>query len=787
MALYYINGTSNSGSTFGQTGFYYPLYLTQNEANAADTAAGGSGTSHPHGFTNTPNITFYMPDSTMNHAQSSAPTGSYNGEYYVAYTSPIAESDVQEIGTGVLASDTFDTWRKKTNDVGRETIATKAITNALNTDFSSLITVTGGATNIDTLSGSQIITGDKTFNALAKFPAADDSTNALQIGTSGKLHQTTGGFIFNDTVDNTAAAGAVKTASLEVTSGSVVYNSIPYTWPAGAPNDGQILKAGAGNSLVWQNEAAASTNIDAFVIEQLDKVGSVKMFAGSSLPDDKYVFCDGSKLSRTTYSDLYAAIGNTYALSTDADSDSNPVTGSSATHFRVPNLSGKVVIGVGTGSDNNATSSTFTLGGNTGSGGVIGEYSHDITLAEMPVHGHAIPTRYDDGNNSGSSAGTNLRSNFTSVNATQGGPSMPGVDNGRLKMRGNFVTGLAGGNSHTAATRGINQETHDGNTTNLNDGSGHGSAPFIGAGFAQEYTGQSKISQSNGNAGEDESAGLGVVTETKMNVTQPFIVLNYIIRAKSDNIAQLHLAAEKGIQLSSDGGTTYTDNTASNLLSLTATNSSPNKLRLNINETAAGGLQFNTTDPNKLEINPAFTGFNSRNLQGQIPGLRIRNKLFVMSSEIDVTNTGYDENVAHNFGNFTKTAGTEIKLTGRIAGRCDRVIGSWNGGIYYRVDVSLDNGVTYTNAGDAGYDLVMGNNSGNIDSAVFTIPFYAGLSTLSDQVLAATQIKVRYLYKIYRSSGTSTGKGEINARHAISTGSHAGWGFTNLYIEEFTT
>ena len=35
MAVYYINGTSSSGSTFGQSGYYYPLYLTASEANAA--------------------------------------------------------------------------------------------------------------------------------------------------------------------------------------------------------------------------------------------------------------------------------------------------------------------------------------------------------------------------------------------------------------------------------------------------------------------------------------------------------------------------------------------------------------------------------------------------------------------------------------------------------------------------------------------------------------------------------------------------------------------------------
>ena len=56
---------------------------------------------------------------------------------------------------------------------------------------------------------------------------------------------------------------------------------------------------------------------------------------------------------------------------------------------------GRVLIGVGTGTDANNTSQTFS------SAEVIGgEYTHKLTVAEMPSHKHQIKTNNDDWNNS---------------------------------------------------------------------------------------------------------------------------------------------------------------------------------------------------------------------------------------------------------------------------------------------------------------------------------------------------------------------------------------------------
>lgn len=57
--------------------------------------------------------------------------------------------------------------------------------------------------------------------------------------------------------------------------------------------------------------------------------------------------------------------------------------------------SGRVLIGVGTGTDTNNTSQTFSSAEVTG-----GEYTHKLTVAEMPSHNHQIKTNNDDFNNS---------------------------------------------------------------------------------------------------------------------------------------------------------------------------------------------------------------------------------------------------------------------------------------------------------------------------------------------------------------------------------------------------
>lgn len=110
------------------------------------------------------------------------------------------------------------------------------------------------------------------------------------------------------------------------------------------------------------------------VITQLQvPTGAIQMFAGSAAPTD-YVLCDGSNYDGTspTYSALFALIGTTYGNS------------GGASHFNVPDLKGRVVVGLDNGASR--TPSIAALGSTDGSA------THLLTAAEsgLPEHTHNL-------------------------------------------------------------------------------------------------------------------------------------------------------------------------------------------------------------------------------------------------------------------------------------------------------------------------------------------------------------------------------------------------------------
>ena len=95
-------------------------------------------------------------------------------------------------------------------------------------------------------------------------------------------------------------------------------------------------------------------------------IGSIQMFAGSVSPSG-YLICDGSAISRNTYSALFNVIGDTYGV------------GNGSTTFNIPNLKGKVPVGL------DSLQTEFDTLGESG-----GEKTHTLTTPEMPSHNHTF-------------------------------------------------------------------------------------------------------------------------------------------------------------------------------------------------------------------------------------------------------------------------------------------------------------------------------------------------------------------------------------------------------------
>lgn len=95
-------------------------------------------------------------------------------------------------------------------------------------------------------------------------------------------------------------------------------------------------------------------------------IGEIRIFAGINIPDG-WAACDGSLVNINDYQALYALISTTYG-------------GDGVTTFALPNLIGRVPVGVGTGPG----LSTRTLGEQGGTEEVT------LTSAQMPAHTHVL-------------------------------------------------------------------------------------------------------------------------------------------------------------------------------------------------------------------------------------------------------------------------------------------------------------------------------------------------------------------------------------------------------------
>jgi len=95
------------------------------------------------------------------------------------------------------------------------------------------------------------------------------------------------------------------------------------------------------------------------------EVGSIIIWPAAVLPSC-YLECDGHAVSRTDFAGLYAVIGTTFGV------------GDGSTTFNLPDMRGRVAVGVG----QQTGGTDFTLG-LTG-----GEETHQLTVAELASHAH---------------------------------------------------------------------------------------------------------------------------------------------------------------------------------------------------------------------------------------------------------------------------------------------------------------------------------------------------------------------------------------------------------------
>lgn len=115
---------------------------------------------------------------------------------------------------------------------------------------------------------------------------------------------------------------------------------------------------------------AFSTNPPPFVAP-VPPLGCISAYAGAADPSGgAWLICDGRAVSRTTYADLFALLGTTFGA------------GNGSTTFNLPDLRGRVPLGVGTASPAVPGGTAHTRGQKAG------EETHQLTVAELAQHSH---------------------------------------------------------------------------------------------------------------------------------------------------------------------------------------------------------------------------------------------------------------------------------------------------------------------------------------------------------------------------------------------------------------
>lgn len=200
-----------------------------------------------------------------------------------------------------------------------------------------------------TVATSKLVNGAVTTDKLASKSVSTDKLQDVCVTTAKIANNAVG---TNQIATNQINAGhlmsnavtTVKVADLNITEGKLANSAV---------TNGKIATGAVtfdrinSSAIATESEAKAGTatnklmtpkGVAQAIAEQIPSAvppGTILHFAGKSVPEG-YLLCNGAAVSRTTYADLFAAIGTTYG------------TGDGSTTFNLPDTDGRVLQGTTT-------------------------------------------------------------------------------------------------------------------------------------------------------------------------------------------------------------------------------------------------------------------------------------------------------------------------------------------------------------------------------------------------------------------------------------------------------
>ena len=290
--------------------------------------------------------------------------------------------------------------------------ATGAVTFDSTLEVTSAITATGGVVGSVTgdVTGNVTgdLTGDATGDLTGNIKTTDASATVTTILNANVGSDDAATFTGNVTGDLTGNVTGDITGN--VTATSVIADGVTASTQASGDNSTKVATTAYVDSL---------TTVP---------TGALTQYAGGSAPNG-WLVCDGSTVSRSTYSDLHALLKDVGG--TDNYAYGN---GDGSTTFTLPDLRGRIPVGVGqqtSGKWDSAEEDYSGSGTNFVLAATGGTEDHKLLTAELPSHSHAVEANsqnYVDGGTAralGSNNGSDGTYNSSSVGSDSPHNNLP--------------------------------------------------------------------------------------------------------------------------------------------------------------------------------------------------------------------------------------------------------------------------------------------------------------------------------------------------------------------------
>jgi microcystin-dependent protein len=179
--------------------------------------------------------------------------------------------------------------------------------------------------------------------------------------------------------------------------------------------------------------------------------GVIQMFAGSTAPNG-WLVCDGSTVSRKTYSDLFKIIGTTYGAGNSNDT------------FTLPDMRGRTPIGVGTG----AGLTSRTLAATTG--------AETVTLSASNIPSITTGTQSANHTHSGTTSGVSVNHYHQNYSDGVGSGNMGRAQYGFSALGGGYAGQIivgSGANGYSTSYTGYISSDHSHTITTGNESANH--------------------------------------------------------------------------------------------------------------------------------------------------------------------------------------------------------------------------------------------------------------------------------------------------------------------------